>query len=175
MQMCERVSGRCPHSWLMCFAHFFVLSWSGSHRRYCMSFGAPRETEEDAEGNIFGVSFFTLSIQVCFRPLNIFPTFLAFVSVSLCSRADRRLNVFFDAYVCLCCLSFMAATLVLTDVQTGKTALICAAGFGHTDCARLLLNAGADANSKSDKVLRVDPPRLRAGSVCVCVWVSFFC
>ncbi len=54
-------------------------------------------------------------------------------------------------------------------MQTGKTALICAAGFGRTDCARLLLDAGADINAKSVKVRRVDPPRLRAGHVCVCL------
>ena len=98
-----------------------------------------------------------------------FQTFLAFVSVSLCPRADLHLNLSFDAYLCVLLLfEFHGGnTLVRTDAQTGKTALICAAGFGHTDCARLLLNAGADANSQSDKVLRVDPPRLRAGRVCL--------
>ena len=34
-------------------------------------------------------------------------------------------------------------------LQTGWTALICAARHGHTDCARLLLDAGTDKNTKS--------------------------
>ncbi len=36
-------------------------------------------------------------------------------------------------------------------VQDGRTALMCASESGQTDCARLLLDAGADINAK-DKV-----------------------
>ena len=32
--------------------------------------------------------------------------------------------------------------------QNGHTALMCAAESGHVDCARLLLDAGADMNAK---------------------------
>ena len=46
--------------------------------------------------------------------------------------------------------------------QYGRTALICAGYNGHADCARLLLDAGADKNA-ANKV------RARAGWV-VCVW-----
>ena len=38
--------------------------------------------------------------------------------------------------------------------QSGVTAIICAAEMGHADCARLLLDAGADKNSV-DNVRRV--------------------
>ncbi len=34
--------------------------------------------------------------------------------------------------------------------QDGRTALILAARWGHADCARLLLDAGADKEVKSD-------------------------
>ena len=34
-----------------------------------------------------------------------------------------------------------------TRAHDGSTALICAAANGHADCARLLLDAGADKNS----------------------------
>jgi ankyrin repeat protein len=36
----------------------------------------------------------------------------------------------------------------LTRTQSGCTALIYAAANGHADCARLLLDAGADKNAK---------------------------
>ena len=36
-------------------------------------------------------------------------------------------------------------------IQTGRTALLAAAEAGHTDCVRLLLEAGADTEAK-DKV-----------------------
>ena len=48
----------------------------------------------------------------------------------------------------------------LMRTQDGRTALICAALKGHTDCVRLLLDAGADTNA-TDRV------RARAGVVCV--------
>jgi ankyrin repeat protein len=35
-----------------------------------------------------------------------------------------------------------------TRTQDGETALIMAAGEGHADCARLLLDAGADTRAK---------------------------
>ena len=35
-----------------------------------------------------------------------------------------------------------------TRAQDGSTALICAAANGRADCARLLLDAGADKNTK---------------------------
>jgi hypothetical protein len=35
-----------------------------------------------------------------------------------------------------------------THAQNERTALICAAEKGHTECARLLLDAGADMNAK---------------------------
>ncbi len=34
--------------------------------------------------------------------------------------------------------------------QLGMTALIIAANCGHTECVRLLVEAGADANAKTD-------------------------
>ena len=36
--------------------------------------------------------------------------------------------------------------------QRGLTALNAAANFGHTDITKLLLDGGADVNSKDDKV-----------------------
>ena len=38
--------------------------------------------------------------------------------------------------------------------QDGQTALMCAAMEGHADCARLLLDAGADKNAKSNGWVR---------------------
>ena len=49
--------------------------------------------------------------------------------------------------------------MALARSQTGWTALMMTAEYGHADCARLLLDAGADANVVA-KVRRVDPPRL---------------
>ena len=40
--------------------------------------------------------------------------------------------------------------------QTGWTALICAAAYGHFECARLLLNAGADTEAKTNVRTRAD-------------------
>jgi hypothetical protein len=39
---------------------------------------------------------------------------------------------------------------LMAAAQDGWTALMCAARFGHADCARLLLDAGADKNAKSN-------------------------
>jgi ankyrin repeat protein len=50
--------------------------------------------------------------------------------------------------------------LALLRSQDGRTALIYAAIYTHADCARLLLDAGADKNAKN-KVRYVVPPRLR--------------
>jgi ankyrin repeat protein len=41
----------------------------------------------------------------------------------------------------------------LALAQDGRTALMRAAGEGHADCARLLLDAGADKNAKSKVVI----------------------
>ena len=35
-------------------------------------------------------------------------------------------------------------------LQGGLTALICAAEYGHTSCARLLIDAGADKDAKDE-------------------------
>ncbi len=37
----------------------------------------------------------------------------------------------------------------LLEIQDGDTALICAASNGHTECMRLLVEAGADKDAKS--------------------------
>jgi ankyrin repeat protein len=39
--------------------------------------------------------------------------------------------------------------------QYGQTALMCAAESGHADCARLLLDAGADKNAKCNGWVRL--------------------
>ncbi len=46
----------------------------------------------------------------------------------------------------------------MVHVQGGGTALKTAAIYGHADCVRLLLDAGADKNAKDN--VRVCPPRL---------------
>jgi hypothetical protein len=59
------------------------------------------------------------------------------------------------------CFHPLALSLFLhCGAQDGSTALICAAEYGHVECARLLLDAGADQNAKS-KVFQVGPARLR--------------
>ncbi len=47
--------------------------------------------------------------------------------------------------------------------QDGYTALICAGWHGHLDCARLLLDAGADKNAMAN----VRAIRLAAGALLV--------
>jgi ankyrin repeat protein len=41
-----------------------------------------------------------------------------------------------------------------SDLQSGSTALICAAVYGQADCARLLIDAGADMDVRNE--VRVD-------------------
>jgi ankyrin repeat protein len=43
--------------------------------------------------------------------------------------------------IALCCTAICS--------QDGETALMCAAAEGHTDCARLLIDAGADKEAKN--------------------------
>ena len=51
------------------------------------------------------------------------------------------------------------------SAQDGSTALICAAAYGHAECARLLLDAGADKEVKCNEV------RASAGwMACVALW-----
>jgi ankyrin repeat protein len=50
-------------------------------------------------------------------------------------------------------LLFPAASYCPTFVQSGFTALIMAVRFGRADCARLLLDSGADKNAKSNVCL----------------------
>jgi hypothetical protein len=58
---------------------------------------------------------------------------------------------YFVIYLETCCVGFeCCALLVAYDMQGGYTALIWAAQEGHTDCARLLIDAGADKNAKID-------------------------
>ncbi len=45
-----------------------------------------------------------------------------------------------------------------TRAQDGWTALMWAAGRGRTDCARLLLDAGADKEAKNEVLARADVP-----------------
>jgi ankyrin repeat protein len=59
------------------------------------------------------------------------------------------------------------------NAQYGETPLMWAAEKGHADCARLLLNAGADKEAKSN-VRRVGLPRLRLGPACDLVLVVIF-
>ncbi len=49
--------------------------------------------------------------------------------------------------------------------QRGNTALICAAENGHADCARLLLDAGADKNAKTNVRARA-----HCGGACGALW-----
>ena len=37
-----------------------------------------------------------------------------------------------------------------SDSESGQTALLLAAGSGHTECVRLLIDAGADKNAKNN-------------------------
>ncbi len=61
--------------------------------------------------------------------------------------------------------------LTYTHVQVEQTALMMAARYGHTDCARLLLDAGADKDA-SVLVRRIGPPRLRIGACVGLIGVS---
>ena len=84
--------------------------------------------------------------------------------------------------VCVCVRSAHVGTLM--RAQGGRTALIGTAASGHADCARLLLDAGADTNAKN-------PVRASAGwvalggvvemdwcvrrhAVCISVFRSYF-
>ena len=60
----------------------------------------------------------------------------------------------------------------LARAQFGCTALIYAAQNGHANCARLLLDAGADKNAKTNDVRRVGPTASAVGHVCVYVHAS---
>ena len=42
------------------------------------------------------------------------------------------------------------AAHVYAKSQLGMTALIIAANYGHTECVRMLVEAGADTNAKTD-------------------------
>ena len=44
----------------------------------------------------------------------------------------------------------LSASLAQSHTQDGQTALICAAREGHMNCARLLLDAGADKEAKNN-------------------------
>ena len=59
----------------------------------------------------------------------------------------------------------MAAACSHTNVQTGWTALLWAGWNGHEDCARLLLDAGADKEAKASVRGR---SRSASSIVCVC-------
>jgi hypothetical protein len=52
-----------------------------------------------------------------------------------------------------CCMRAIALCGAAICSQDGATALMCAAAEGHTDCARLLIDAGADKEAKN-KVCR---------------------
>ena len=69
-----------------------------------------------------------------------FALYLSFsLSLSLCSR------IFFRTFTLSGALVVRAAAK--SDSQDGSTALICAASKGHTECARLLIDAGADTDA----------------------------
>ena len=51
---------------------------------------------------------------------------------------------------CVCLLWATALSVVSSHAQFGFTALIGAAGGGHSDCVRLLLDAGADKNATDE-------------------------
>ena len=58
-------------------------------------------------------------------------------------------------------ITHAAVTFGRRRAQWGQTALMCAAHKGHTDCVRLLLDAGADTNAKMNV-------RVSAVTVCGC-------
>ena len=44
----------------------------------------------------------------------------------------------------------MCGGTLAAHAQSGCTALICAARFGHADCVRILVDAGADMNVQAE-------------------------
>lgn len=89
-------------------------------------------------------------------------SFCLHVDASLISYLFRCLNFGIPMICCLICIRFANNTCLCcvhwrwrrvswfeSMSQHGRTALIFAADFGHTVCAQLLLNAGADAKAKS--------------------------
>ncbi len=63
---------------------------------------------------------------------------------------------------------------MLNAQVSGRTALIWAGYTGHADCARLLLNAGADKNAKNE--VRANRSAASAvGRACGFEFVGFLC
>ncbi len=63
-----------------------------------------------------------------------------------CVYVDNVFLLFFSAR----CAMELCAGCVDSDSQDGSTTLICSARNGHTDCVRLLIDAGAEKEAKSN-------------------------
>jgi hypothetical protein len=61
----------------------------------------------------------------------------------------------------------LTRTCTHEHVQDGRTALILAAAFGHADCVRVLLDAGADKNVKSNVRVRAFACAVWSRACCV--------
>ncbi len=84
--------------------------------------------------------------------------FPAFLTVQCVQRVF--VSVVLMDFLRSCFHPLVLSLFLQCGAQDGYTALICAAENGHADCSRLLLDAGADQNAKSE-VFQVGPARLR--------------
>jgi hypothetical protein len=73
--------------------------------------------------------------------------FRIFFFCSLICSYVHRFASHFESHCCVVCI-LVHLTFADSNAQNGYTPLIWAAWNGHADCARLLLDAGADKEAK---------------------------
>ena len=80
---------------------------------------------------------------------------VSIVFLCFCPRGFFYFGIYFSVYLCLldyqsCYRRMLRNSVICQLFQWGCTALIRAAMHGSADCARLLIDAGADKNAKDN-------------------------